>query len=177
MASVGVFFIALSFLCAAGCIAQETGLEITSYGTITYIDLEGGFYGFIAQDGAQYLPLDLPDEYKQDGLLVDITGVIDTDVMTIQMWGQPLRILSITKHEGFTQSDSWYEGETSFLSPEEELAITTLQLRSSTALSKTLQDCDAAIAAYAAELKGKNLQGPDAQGYLEKVAKSNPAPR
>jgi hypothetical protein len=175
MASVGVFFIALSFLCAAGCIAQETGLEITSYGTITYIDLEGGFYGFIAQDGAQYLPLDLPDEYKQDGLLVDITGVIDTDVMTIQMWGQPLRILSITKHEGFTQSDSWYEGETSFLSPEEELAITTLQLRSSTALSKTLQDCDAAIAAYAAELKGKNLQGPDAQGYLEKVAKSNPA--
>ncbi|MCA1915874.1 cache domain-containing protein [Methanospirillum hungatei] len=174
-ASVGVYFIALSFFCAAGCIAQETGSEITSYGTITYIDLEGGFYGFIAQDGAQYLPLDLPDEYKQDGLHVDITGVIDPDVVTIQMWGQPLRILSITKHKGFTQSDSWYEGDTSFLSPEEELAITTLEIRASAALSKALQDCDAAIAAYAAELKGKNLKSPDAQGYLEKVAKSNPA--
>ena len=174
-ASVGVYLIALSFFCAGGCIAQETGSEITSAGTITYIDLEGGFYGFIASDGAQYLPLDLPDEYKQDGLVVDITGVIDTDVMTIQMWGQPLRILSITKHEGFTQSENWYEGDTSDLSSEEELAMTTMVIRSSAALSDALHDCDADIAAHAAELKGKNLQGSDAKASLEKIAGSNPA--
>ena len=174
-ASVGVYLLALLFFCAGGCIAQETGSEITSAGTITYIDLEGGFYGFIASDGTQYLPLDLPDEYKQDGLAVDITGVIDTDVMTIQMWGQPLRILSISKHEGFTESESWYEGDTSDLSSEEELAMTTMVLKSSAALLDALQDCDADIAAHAADLKGKNLQGTDAKAYLEKVAESNPA--
>ncbi len=173
--SVGVYLLALSFFCAGGCIAQETGSEITSTGTITYIDLEGGFYGFIASDGTQYLPLDLPDEFKQDGLMVDITGIKETDVVTIQMWGQPLRIVSISKHEGFATSAGWYEGEEEGRGPEEQLEMTTLLLKSSTALSQALYDSDIQIAHQAAELKGKNLQSADLQPFLKKVAESNPA--
>ncbi|HOL40320.1 cache domain-containing protein [Methanospirillum sp.] len=173
--SVGVYLLALSFFCACGCIAQETSSEITSTGTITYIDLEGGFYGFIASDGTQYLPLDLPDEFKQDGLVVDITGIKETDVVTIQMWGQPLRILSISKHEGFTPSENWYEGEEVDRGPEEQLEMTTLLLKSSTALSQALGDMDMQLAHHAADLKGKNLQSTDLQSFLKQVAESNPA--
>lgn len=170
----GVYLLTLFLFCAGGCVAQETSSEITSTGTITYINLEGGFYGLVTSDGVNYLPLDLPDEYKQNGLKVDFTGVPDQDIMTIQMWGQPLRILSINKQNGFVTSDIWYDGEEG-ISPEQEMELTTLLLKSSAALSKTLNDYNLRISANAAEMKGKNLQNEDIKTYLEKVYQEIPA--
>jgi len=170
----GIYLLALSLFCACGCIAEETSFEISSTGTITYIDLEGGFYGLVTSDGVKYLPLDLPDEFKQDGLKVDFSGVIDPDIMTIQMWGQPLKILSITNNQGFIISDSWYDGEED-LSSEQEMEQATLLLRSSAALSKTLDDFDAKIAEHAAEMKGLNLKDEDIRPYLQKICEENPA--
>lgn len=67
-------------------------------GTVTYIDLEGGFYGIIADDGARYLPLDLPEEFEEDGLAVSAEVVVNDDVATIQMWGTPVEIMAITSN-------------------------------------------------------------------------------
>lgn len=69
---------------------------ISGTGVITYIDLEGGFYGIISGAGTRYLPLNLAEEFKTDGLTVTFTATPE-DVMTIQQWGQPVRILSITE--------------------------------------------------------------------------------
>ena len=173
---MGVFLLAISFLCASGCIAQETISPISLSGQVTYVDLEGGFYGIITPDGEKYLPLDLPEDYHQDGLLVDVTGVVDPDVMTIQMWGQPLRIETITVSQDVQPSSGlWYEGESAGLPPEEELEMTTQLIHSSTALSVALNNIDTEVADTAAELKGKNLQSTNLTPYLEKVVQGNPA--
>jgi len=74
---------------------HDTEDIVAGTGTITYIDLEGGFYGIIADDGGQYLPLNLADEHKVDGLHVSFTGTIERDIVTIQQWGQPITIISI----------------------------------------------------------------------------------
>ena len=68
---------------------------VSSTGTITYVDLEGGFYGLIDQDGTRYLPLNLEEDFQQDGLTIRFRGRVQRDVMTIQQWGTPLELMEM----------------------------------------------------------------------------------
>lgn len=69
---------------------------VSGVGTIRYIDLEGGFYGLVADDSTRYNPTNLEDAFKEDGLRVRFRGARE-DVMTIQMWGTPLRITNMLR--------------------------------------------------------------------------------
>ncbi len=84
---------------ACGCMAaggeDGTADRISGNGTVTYVDLEGGFYGIVADDGERYLPADLPAEYRQDGLRVRFVVDVMKDTATIQMWGTPVEIVDI----------------------------------------------------------------------------------
>jgi len=61
-------------------------------GTIRFLNLEGGFYGIVTQEGQKLLPVNLPKEYRQAGALVEISGVFLKETVTIQQWGSPFRI-------------------------------------------------------------------------------------
>jgi len=76
------------------------GNEISDSGTVEFIDLEGGFYGIVATGGEHYLPLNLPDAFRVDGLKVTFTARTAPDTNTIYMWGTPVTILSIEKQNG-----------------------------------------------------------------------------
>jgi hypothetical protein len=82
---------------AAVSCGEEKGSIITLTGTITYIDLEGGFYGIIADSGDRYFPINLDQQYKVNKLKVHIKGKIRKDVITTTMWGTPLEILKIER--------------------------------------------------------------------------------
>ncbi len=88
----------LGAVIACGCMAaggeDEPANRISGNGTITYVDLEGGFYGITA--GAErYLPVNLPEEFRQDGLQVRFVADVLTDTVTIQQWGTPIELLEI----------------------------------------------------------------------------------
>ncbi|MDV2481116.1 DUF333 domain-containing protein [Methanoculleus sp. Wushi-C6] len=70
-------------------------LLVSGNGTITYVDLEGGFYGLLADDGRRYLPLDLNETWQVDGVNVTFVGRVLEDVATIQQWGVPVEVLAI----------------------------------------------------------------------------------
>ncbi|MCD6192352.1 MAG: hypothetical protein J7L26_02650, partial [Candidatus Aminicenantes bacterium] len=73
----------------------QGGKEIISTnGTIKYVSLEGGFYGIETDKGEKYLPLNLPEEFKKDGLRVWFKAKLKR-VTTIYMWGEPVEILEI----------------------------------------------------------------------------------
>ena len=74
----------------------KVGDYIEATGTVRYIRIEGGFYGIIGDDGGKYLPLNLPKEFKVDGLRVRFTAKV-RNVATIYMWGVPVEILSIER--------------------------------------------------------------------------------
>jgi hypothetical protein len=77
---------------------KEKGADILSgTGIINHINLEGGFYGLIADDGQKYLPKELTREFKVDGLRVRFQVKILTGVATIYMWGTPVEVLSIER--------------------------------------------------------------------------------
>lgn len=66
-------------------------------GSVTFVDLEGGFYGIIGDDGERYLPLNLAPDYEVDGLRIAFDYEPVKDTSTIQMWGIPVNITFIEK--------------------------------------------------------------------------------
>ena len=69
--------------------------SISILGTIQYVELEGGFFGIVTEEGAKYFPQYLAPDFKVDGLPVRVDAMLEEQVIGIQMWGVPIRILSI----------------------------------------------------------------------------------
>lgn len=74
--------------------------HVSGMGTITFFDLEGGFYGLVADDGAKYDPMTLDEAFQQDGLRVRFRARLRTGVMTIRQWGKPVEILEMARLDG-----------------------------------------------------------------------------
>ena len=68
---------------------------IIETGTVTYVDLEGGFYGIAGEDNTNYDPVNLEEDFREDGLEVEFTAYPVEDMMSIRMWGQLVEIRSI----------------------------------------------------------------------------------
>ena len=63
--------------------------------TVSYYDLEGGFYGLTSETGGKLLPMNLAKQYKFQGTVLKVKGEVIKDMMTIQQWGQPFRIIDV----------------------------------------------------------------------------------
>ncbi len=85
-------------------VPMTTPTPITFSGIATYVNLEGGFWGFIADDGARYVPVNLPDDAPlEEGGWVVVTAV-PVEVSTIHMWGTPIRVIEIVAQVSHNQS-------------------------------------------------------------------------
>jgi len=71
--------------------------EQTLTGEVRYSNLEGGFYELVADDGERYDPVNLPDEYKKDGLRVKFQIRAKRDIVGIHMAGKIVEIVKIEK--------------------------------------------------------------------------------
>jgi hypothetical protein len=68
---------------------------ISAMGTVTFIEIEGGFFGIIADNGDKYRPLNLPKDFQKDGVRVRFEGKINSDIMGVYMWGEAIEIKNI----------------------------------------------------------------------------------
>ena len=64
-------------------------------GTVIFLDLEGGFYGIRGDDGEDYYPVRLDEEFQVHGLRVSFESEPAKDVVTIHMWGIPVNLIFI----------------------------------------------------------------------------------
>ncbi|MFO7447282.1 MAG: hypothetical protein R6W90_13010 [Ignavibacteriaceae bacterium] len=72
--------------------------EMTT-GTVVYMDLEGGFYGIVDDEGNKYNPTNLTEEFREDSLRVKFTFRRTKQQMSIQMWGTMVEITAMKKLE------------------------------------------------------------------------------
>ena len=86
-----IFLLVLVLL--TGCTKSDF---ISGTGEIIYDDLEGGFYGIVSSDGDKYDPVNLPEEYKIDGLPVEFKLVKSNDTGSVHMWGTIVYVHDIT---------------------------------------------------------------------------------
>ena len=69
------------------------GDEILVKGKVHYTELEGGFYYIAAEDGQNYDPINLDDEYKIPGLDVAFIAIVRTDLASFHMFGILIEIV------------------------------------------------------------------------------------
>jgi len=78
-------------------IPNSTSDIIQITGIVRYLQLEGGFYGIIGDDGEKYKPMNLEPQYEVDGLKVKVQARIVKGVAGIHMWGKSVEVLEIEK--------------------------------------------------------------------------------
>ncbi|MBN1633529.1 MAG: hypothetical protein JW917_05120 [Ignavibacteria bacterium] len=106
--SSGVYLFSLILILFAMMLSGNSFSQdkITITGTVKYLSFEGGFYGIAGDDGKNYEPRNLIEEFQEDGLKVKVTGKIRTDVMSYRQWGE---ILEITDIEIASSESAVYE--------------------------------------------------------------------
>jgi hypothetical protein len=63
--------------------------------TVKHINLEGGFYGLVSENGSKLLPMKLPAKYRVDGTILRVKGEPIDNIATIQQWGTPFKLIDI----------------------------------------------------------------------------------
>ena len=76
-------------------VMSESLREHWRTGTITFMKIEGGFFGIVTDKGEKLLPINLSKQFQQVGAQVKIQGELITEMMTIQQWGTPFKITKI----------------------------------------------------------------------------------
>jgi len=97
---LGIWLLSLTLFMLAGCAARHQDLPSNAFrfhGTVVHVDLEGGFYGIVSSDGGRYDPINLPEEYRQDGL--EVRGLVRpaSNAIGFHMWGMVVEIISIQR--------------------------------------------------------------------------------
>jgi len=96
----------ISLIClalAAGTTACRTACEVNEdtsrwvTGTVKHIELEGGFYGIVGDQGNKFDPVNLPDRFKEDGLRVKACMKQLEDRVSFRMWGTLVEIIEIKR--------------------------------------------------------------------------------
>ena len=99
----------LAILFAAGCAitppasgkdappGKSAGAVIEFSGQVVRVELEGGFFGLVSEDGRRFLPINLPDEFRRDGLAVEVRGRRLPATVGYRMWAPRLEILAIRR--------------------------------------------------------------------------------
>jgi hypothetical protein len=68
---------------------------ITGSGTVHHLDLEGGFYGIVADDSARYDPGELDPRFRRGGLRVRFDLRRVEGAMSIRQWGTIVTVVRI----------------------------------------------------------------------------------
>lgn len=94
MMTIGVLFVLIGTF-ALSTPSSKDGL-IHGTGTVVYLSFEGGFYGIVADDGKKYDPINMPEEFKVDGLRVRFTANL-TNYASFHMWGYVVELFFIER--------------------------------------------------------------------------------
>ena len=73
--------------------------------TVTFIDLEGGFYGLMTEDGEKLLPSNLPKEFLKDGTVIQFHATTLKDMQSIHQWGTLVEVKDVKLVQSSAQSD------------------------------------------------------------------------
>ena len=123
--SSGILAIALALsILAAPATAQEAGDVVTGTGTIEFIEVEGGFYGLIADDGTHYFPQNLSENFQINGTRVRFELTVAEQQDSFYMWGIQVHIdfIQPVLEKGTTASGT---GIVRYLSDEQTYGIIT----------------------------------------------------
>jgi hypothetical protein len=73
----------------------DSGENFIGNGTIVFLSFEGGFYGIKGDDGKSYDPINLPAEFRKEGMRVRFEAKELKNQASFHMWGIIVEIVHI----------------------------------------------------------------------------------
>ncbi|MEJ2183717.1 MAG: hypothetical protein P8Y66_09345 [Nitrospirota bacterium] len=95
LALAGVLLMAPLACASGGTAPSPEEPVITGKGTVRFVDVEGGCWSIVDEEGRRYEPLNLPDAFRRDGLRVAFKARARSDVASACMVGRIIEILQI----------------------------------------------------------------------------------
>ena len=89
----------VAIMVPASCTSAAKDI-VSGTGTVNFINLEGGFYGIISDDGENYDPINLSRKFQKNCLPVWFEAKIRDDIVSSHMWGTAIEITKIEKLGG-----------------------------------------------------------------------------
>jgi hypothetical protein len=77
--------------------AEGKGEQVHISGAVKFHEIEGGFYAIQGADGVTYDPTNLPQEFRQEGLGVEVEARKRPDVMSVRQVGTIIDIERIRR--------------------------------------------------------------------------------
>lgn len=94
-----IAFVALALMAVLflqSCTTEnDDAVKVT--GTVVFLSFEGGFYGIKGDDGRNYDPTNLPQEFRKDGLRIRFVAKELPGMASVYMWGTIVEIVAIHK--------------------------------------------------------------------------------
>ena len=86
-----------------GCAQDPTHLDldpggvsmIATTGTVRHLEMEGGFFGIVADDSTKYDPVEIAPAFQKDGLRVKFSARPANNGMSTHMWGVRVELTGI----------------------------------------------------------------------------------
>lgn len=82
---------------------------VNTTGKVEYFTFEGGFYGIIGDDGNNYEPMNLPEQFQRQDCKIKFIGIIRTDAMSVHNWGTIIELKEIEAYSPDEQSFEIFE--------------------------------------------------------------------
>lgn len=96
-----IIFVLLIFFNLFGCSSELETNNTLIRGTVKFIEFEGGFFGIITDDGAKYDPINLPNEFKVNGLRIEFNFNERKGGMSFHQWGTIIEITEIKEIKNY----------------------------------------------------------------------------
>ena len=77
--------------------AEGKGEQTHISGVVKFHEVEGGFYAIQGADGVTYDPTNLPEDFRQEGLAVEVEARKRTDMLSVRQVGTIVDIERIRK--------------------------------------------------------------------------------
>ena len=65
-------------------------------GKVQYQNIGPGFWGIISNDGNEWRPVNMPEQLKYEGAIIEVYGHEVEEEMSIFMWGKAIKITSFS---------------------------------------------------------------------------------
>jgi len=73
----------------------DSGDNLIGTGTIVFLSFEGGFYGIKGDDGKSYDPMNLPVEFRKEGMRIRFEVRELKNQASFHMWGIIVEVVHI----------------------------------------------------------------------------------
>ena len=77
-------------------LSSDKSKLLTLKGQVLFQEFEGGFFGFIDENGNKYTPIGIEKKHLRHGLVIELSGRVIPDMITTTQFGEAIKVENVS---------------------------------------------------------------------------------